>query len=64
MTADLVAIEDQGNPKGLIVLEAASDHLSVSRLEHVQGQRGLGKEDRMEREKGKTHGSRPSRGKP
>src|SRR5438132_1584493 len=61
---DRAAIEDQGNPERLIVLEAASDHLSVSRLEHVQRQRGLRKQDRMEREERDTHARQPSRGKP
>jgi hypothetical protein len=64
VTADLVAIEDQGNPERLIVLEAASDHLPISRLEHVQRQRGLRKQDRMEREEGETHARQPFRGKP
>jgi len=64
VSADLVAIEDQGNPERLIVLEAASDHLPVPRLEHVQRQRGLGKQDRMEREESETHRLRPFRRRP
>jgi len=46
------------------MLEAATDHLAVPWLEHVQRQGGLGKQDRMEGEERETHGLRPSRERP
>jgi len=64
VTADLVPIEDEGDPESLIVLEASSNHFAVARLEHMQRQGGLGKQDRMEREERETHRLRPSRGRP
>src|SRR5205823_3887379 len=60
--ADFLALQNQRDPEGLLVSEAAADHLAVAGLEDVEGQRRLREEDGMEREEGQPHGPDIPRG--
>src|SRR3972149_2462435 len=56
--AALPPLEDQDDPEGVVVLEAAPDHLPVPRLEDVEGDRGAREQDRLEGEQGEPHDPR------